>query len=620
MNNSPVGQVGSLRGIGNPAPQSKPYLPACTALAGALLFSLSAYAASPVADAAMQGDKSVVKSLIASKADVNAAQPDGATALQWAAYKSDLDLLDLLIKAGANVKAANHDGATAMSLAAERGNAVMIDHLLAAGVDVNEKGPHGETPLMMASRNGTVDAIKTLIAHKADVNAKETLRGTTALMWAAEQSHPAAAKLLLASGADFSVASAPEVRPRGAYLAPSAAARFANGDQLGGGNRNRNGRGGAGAQANAAAGGRGGRGGAPQTAGAPERTVTTGDDVADAAAFFGNRNQVKDGGGMTALVFAAREGDLETVKILVEAGANVNQVTNYGWSALLTATQNKNYQIGKYLLDHGADPNIANNGGWRPLYLATDNRNIEGGDYPIRPADMDHLEFIKLLIDKGADVNGRNCGKKSTATVCAGDSTETRTIFTNQWLYEDGATAFVRAAQSGDVTLMKLLLAHGADPKIATAHNVTALATASGIGWVEGITFQWSEKEDLEAVKMCLDLGVDVNAVDSDGRSALHGAAHKGSVPVIQALVDHGAKMDVRDFGSRDTTNPNQKKYGYKWLPVEYADGVVRVGVQSSIAHPEAAALLRKLMKEHGLEVPPTATGSVCIVDVCKGE
>src|SRR5439155_22024283 len=126
--------------------------------------------------------------------------------------------------------------------------------------------------------------------------------------------------------------------------------------------------------------------------------------------------------------------------------------------------------------------------------------------------------------------------------------------------------------------------------------------------------------EDLEAVKLCLDLRVDVNAVDSDGRSALHGAAHKGSVKVIQALVDHGARMDVRDFGSRDTTNPNQKKYGYKWLPVEYADGVVRVGVQSSIAHPEAAALLRKLMKERGIPVPAVATRSVCIVDVCMGE
>jgi len=572
----------------------------------ALWLSLAAYGASPVADAAMKGDPAALKTLLQQKADVNAPQADGATALQWAAYRNDLELADLLLRAGANVEIANRDGATPLSLACESGSAAMIEKFLNAGADVNQKGPHGETPLMMASRNGNADAIQVLLDRQAAVNATETLRGTTALMWAAEQSHAAAAQLLIAHGADVNAASAPEFRPRGAYLAPSAVARFANGDSVDGSRR----RLAAGATAPS-----------PRPAGtAPERAITTGDDVADAAAFFGNRNQVKDGGGITALVFAAREGDLDTVKVLLQAGANVNHTTNYGWTPLLTATQNKHYQIGKYLLEHGADPNIANHGGWRPLYLATDNRNIEGGDYPVRPADMNHLEYIKLLLDKGADVNGRVCGVKSTPTVCSGDSTETRTIFTNQWLYEDGATAFVRAAQSGDFALMKLLLARGADPRIATAHNVTALAAASGIGWVEGITFEWSEAQNLEAVKMCLDLGIDVNAVDSDGRTALHGAAHKGRVPVIQALVDRGAKLDAHDFGSRDTSNPNQKKYGYTWQPVEYADGVVRVGVQSSIAHSEAAALLRKLMKDRGLKVPPPATTTICIVEVCKGD
>jgi len=569
----------------------RPVFAICTI---ALWLCGSAYGASAIADAAMKGDKAAVKALIEHQADVNASQADGATALQWAAYSNDLEMADLLLRAGASVKLANHDGATPLSLACENGSAAMIEKFLSAGAEVNEKGPHGETPLMMASRNGNVEAMKVLLNHHADLSAKETLRGTTALMWAAEQSHAAAVQLLIAQGADVNAASAPEVRPRGAYLAPSAVARFANGDSV---ERRRR--------------------PAPT---APARAISSGDDVADAAAFFGNRNQVKDGGGITPLVFAAREGDLATVKVLVEAGAKVNQTTNYGWTPLLTATQNKHYKIGKYLLEHGAGPNIANHGGWRPLYLATDNRNIEGGDYPVRPADMDHLEFIQLLLDKGADVNARVCGMKSTPTVCSGDSTETRTIFTNQWLYEDGATAFVRAAQSGDVTLMKLLLARGADPKIATAHNVTALAAASGIGWVEGITFEWSEAQNMEAVQMCLNLGLDVNAVDSDGRTALHGAAHKGRIPVIQALVDHGAKLDAHDFGSRDTTNPNQKKYGYTWQPVEYADGVVRVGVQSSIAHPEAAALLRKLMRDRGLKVPPPATTTICIVDVCKGD
>src|SRR5581483_8925285 len=214
-----------------------------------------------------------------------------------------------------------------------------------------------------------------------------------------------------------------------------------------------------------------------------------------------NRAAVKDGGGLTALVYAVRANDLESVKVLLAAGANVNQVTGYGWSPLLVATQNRYYKLGAYLLDHGADPNLANKGGWVPLYLATDNRNVESGDYPVRKGDMDHLDFIKLLLDKGADVNAR-----------MKDSTETRTVFTNQWLDENGATAFLRASQSGDVVLMKLLLAHGADPKIDTALHVTALQVAAGIGWVEGITYEWSPEATLQAVKMLLDLGLDVNA------------------------------------------------------------------------------------------------------------
>ena len=117
-----------------------------------------------------------------------------------------------------------------------------------------------------------------------------------------------------------------------------------------------------------------------------------------------------------------------------------------------------------------------------------------------------------------------------------------------------------------------------------------------------------------------LGLGLDVNTQDSDGRTALHGAAHKGRVEVIQMLADAGAKLDVHDFGSRDTTNPNQKKYGYTWQPVEYADGVVRVGVQSSLGHPEAADLLRKLMAAKGLPIPGPVTTTICIVEVCKGE
>jgi uncharacterized protein len=526
-------------------------------VAGVVLLSgamTQAAAPSVVANAAMKRDRAAVAALIAQKSDVNAPQSDGATAVHWAVYHDDLEMLDRLTRAGARVTVANRHGATPLSLACINGNARMIARLLDAGADANERGPNGETPLMLAARTGAVDAMAVLIGAGADVNATEKLRGTTALMWAASQSHPAAVKLLVEHGATVAVRSSPAALGRTAYLAPTARQRAS---QL----------------------------------------------VNENAVFV--RGQNTEGGGLTALVFAAREGDLESARILVTAGADVNQTTQYGWTALLTATQNRHYALGTFLLERGANPNIANKGGWTPLYLATDNRNIEGGDYPVRPGDLDHLDFIKTLLAHGADVNAR-----------AKDSTETRTIFTMQWLYEEGATPFVRAAQSGDVELMKLLLAHGADPKIPTANDVTALAVAAGIGWVQGVTYERSEHDSLEAVRMCLDLGIDPNVVDGDGRTALHGAAHKGRNEVVQLLVERGARLDARDLGSRDTIAGEQ--LGRGWLPVDYADGLVRVGVQSAIAHPATGALLRKLMSERRIDIPAPITSSVCITEACK--
>ncbi len=619
-------------------------------LGAVLVASMAAFSdgGSPVADAAARGDKAAIKSLIQQKADVNAVQPDGATALQWAAYRNDVDVADMLIAAGANVKTPNRDGFTPLILASINGSAPMISRLLKGGADANDKDPNQETPIMFAARSGNVDAIKVLIDAKADVNAKEKLRGTTALMWAAEQVHPEAVKVLVASGADISAASNFDTKGARAYLAPSVAARRNSTQGAGGLGQGRGGRGRGAAQAGAAQGGPAQRGPAPAGAGNGQQIATIGapngaapagrgrgrgrgaagaagangevdvqalDDAA-AAASFGRGNDT-DGGGLTALVYAARENCLDCAKELIEAGANVNQVTHYGWTPLLTATQNRHYKIATYLLEKGANPNIQNNGGWSPLYIATDNRNIEGGDYPARKPDMDHLDFIKTLLDKGANVNVRVCGIRSTATNCSGDSTETRTNFTMQWLQEDGATPFLRASQSGDVDLMKLLLAHGADPKIETAHHVSALAVASGIAWVEGVTYEWSPDQNLEAVKMLLDLGIDPNIQDDDGRAALHGAAHKGRNAVVETLVARGAKLDLHDYGSRDTVNGDMK--GITWEPVQYAEGLVRVGVQSAIAHPETAALMKKMMTEKGLEIPPDITSSICLTKGLKG-
>ena len=206
----------------------------CIGVAG-LALGLAAWAVpSPVADAAAKGDAAALKTLIQQKADVNGTQPDGATALQWAAYKNDLTMADVLLAAGADPKIANRDGATPLSLAAINGSAPMIQKLLKAGAAPNEKHPKGETALMFASRNGNVDAIKVLLDAKADVNAKESVRGTTALMWAAERGHPAAIKLLISKGADVAAEDATDTKGNRAYLAPTVQARLSSAQGAGG--------------------------------------------------------------------------------------------------------------------------------------------------------------------------------------------------------------------------------------------------------------------------------------------------------------------------------------------------------------------------------------------------
>jgi len=588
-----------------------------------LVITTRAQGKSDVADAAMRGDKAAVQKLIASKADVNAPQNDGATALHWAVYRGDKEMVGLLVRAGANPKAANREGSTPLWLAGIGGDAAIIAALLEAGADPNEKLPLGRTPLMVAARTGNVDAIKTLLDNGADVNAKETQRGTTALMWAADEGHAPAVKLLIDRGADIKAKSNPAPRGRGPALGKANDPRkavAAQGAALAAGNPvsqilrdtgepgNNAGRGGRNGAAGANGGRGGGRGGAGRGGAAGDNADADDftDDAANAVGFVRGRQAPNDGGALTPLIYAARANDIESVKVLLAAGADINQTTNYGWSALLVATQNRYYKLGAYLLERGADPNLANKGGWVPLYTATDNRNIENGDYPVRRGDMDHLEFIKLLLDKGANVNAR-----------VKDSTETRTVFTNQWLDENGATAFLRASQSGDVELMKLLLSHGADPKLNTALNVSPLHVAAGIGWVEGITYEWSKESTFEAVKLLIDLGLDVNLQADTGRTAMHGAAHKGRSDVVQILFDHGARVDVRDYGNTD--NRGGKLAVHTWQPVDYADGLVRVGVQSAIGHPDTGELLRKLMKQAGFEAPPMGRTleSICITEAC---
>ncbi|MEO8314901.1 MAG: ankyrin repeat domain-containing protein [Pseudomonadota bacterium] len=610
------------------------------------------FAQAEIADSASKGNYAEIERLLKSGADVNAQQADGATALQWAAYRGDAKLAELLLKAGAKPGLANHDGATPLWLAATRRDAAVIQALLKGGADANEQLPLGRRPLMVAARTGDVDAVRALLEHGADVNVSETVRGTSALMQAADQGHADVLKVLIQHGANVAAVSKPVMRDgRSAALGNSEDPRRAVRQQAIGalcdaknpdlqqvriqremlmGPSQRKlpdadlckgvERKGLGFVNVAGAGGTAGAGAGSSSSGGGEAAFeldAEGKPVLDengeavpASTDRGRRPAARepDGGALTALVFAARSGSIDAARVLLEGGADVNQTTRYGWSPLLAATQNQNYRVAKFLIEQGADVNLANKGGWTPLYLAADNRNIEGGDYPTRTADMDSLAYITYLLDKGADVNARIT-----------ESTETRTVFSNQWLNEDGATAFLRAAQSGDLELLKLLIARGADPKINTRLGVTPLAAAAGIGWVESVTNEHSTEETVQTVKYLLSLGIDPNFQADTGRVALHGAGHKGATEVVKALVAAGARLDVRDFGNTDNRG-NPELVTHTWLPIDYADGLVRVGVQSAIAHPETVKVLRELMLKAGLKAPPEGRTleSLCIVDVCK--
>lgn len=596
-----------------------------------MTFTQAVVAQSDIADAAMQRDNSAVQALIQDGADVNAGQADGATALQWAAYYGDVELARVLLEADADVSIANRNGATPLWLAANHGDAAMIEVLLEGGADANEELPLNRRPLMLAARSGVVEAVEVLLEAGADPNAAENERGTTALMQAADQGHADVMEVLISFGAEVSTTSAPVMRDgRTAALGNSEDPRI---------NVRR------------------------QTivsiceqptpdlgllrkltlAGSLEsdshdealaELVNSGVELTTEAmcSIFvrrglgfasvanngggngfgggGRGEREPDGGELTALVYAARSGVVEAARVLLESGADVNQTTRYGWTPLLAATQNRNYQMGKFLLENGADVNMANKGGWTNLYLATDNRNVEGGDYPTREPDMDHLDYIKLLLDSGAEPNARLT-----------ESTETRTVFTNQWLDENGATAFLRASQSGDVPLMQMLLEYGADPHIYTELDVTPLAVAAGIGWVEGVTSEWSTAQTVEAVELLLELGLDPNYQADTGRTALHGAGHKGATEVARILIEAGGRLDIRDFGNTDNRG-SAELAAHTWLPIDYADGLVRVGVQSAIPHPETAALMRQYMLDQGLDAPPEGRTleSICIVEVCSAD
>jgi ankyrin repeat protein len=482
-------------------------------------------ASSEVADAAMHKDKTAIRMLLENKADVNAPQADGTTALHWAARWDDLEMTGMLIRAGAGAQAANRIGTTPLFLATANGSRPMIEALLAAGADPNAPVlSHGETPLMMAARTGNLDSVEVLLRHGARLNVAENLRGTTALMWAAEQGHAQVVELLINNGAEVN-AQSKVIRPirRNGLSFDRSKDGKPNGDPI---------------------------------------------------------------GGLTPLLFAARQGSLETVRVLLAAGADLRKYAVDGSGPLLVAVQNGNYDIARLFIERGADINQANEKGWTPLYLAVSNRNAFRTAVP-PPSSDGALDFIKLLLDRGAEPNHRIKFR-----------TEVHQANSALWLQEAGATALLRASLCGDLAVVKLLLAHGADPLIPTFDHTTPLMAASGVGWAEGFTFQYSEDETIQLVKLLLEAGAQLNEANDHGITALHGAAYKGANDVVQLLVDRGADLSAKDKG---------EDFGFgvssvKMTPLNWAEGVP-IGMSSAIFHPETVALISRLMQERGIPV-----------------
>jgi ankyrin repeat protein len=492
---------------------------------------ISAAVPTAVADAAMRGDNSAVRALLNKKADANAPQIDGTTALHWAVRANDLELTDMLLKAGARVSAANESGATPMQLAALNGNAAMIERLIVAGADPNAPlSQTADTALMMTARTGKLDAVRVLLDHGANLNAKETWGGTTALMWAVSERHPDVAKLLVERGADVNAKS---------YFVPAASGRGFEG-----------------------------------TAPAPPKPDQKVEEFAS--------------GWMTPLMFAAREDDLGSARILIQAGADVNAVGGDGKDSLGLALFNGSYDIAALLIDSHANVNHADVQRFTPLFWAVDRRNMETAPNFPWMVTTDPLPVIQKLLAAGANTNAL-VNSTPRARMREGSP---RIVF---------ATALMRAAFAGDLELVKLLLAHGADPHIQSSDRETTLMAACGLAFINGYHRQKSPAERLEVVKLMVDLGEDVNHADSYGITPLMAAANLGDINIVRYLIDKGADLSAHDLGKKNDGNFGSSIEPL--MPIDYAIGVgTFVPNNAVIMHEDVVKLMSEEMTKRGIK------------------
>ena len=461
-------------------------------------------------DAVKRVDLEAIDSLLSEGIDVDARTIDGATALHWAVHLDDVAMVERLIAAGADVNAENHYEVQPLFLAAENGTAEITERLLVAGADPNAAMPGHETALMTASRTGRPDVVRLLLDYGADATAQESTRGQDALMWAAARGNAEVIRLLVAAGAD--------VHARSEDPTPK---------RSGSGTR-------------------------------PDRGDT---------AFTGNMR-------FTPLLFAVRAGQIDAVRALIDAGADLNDASEPdGYSALVIAAINAHWELGAELLENGADPD-ANEQGWTALHQVVRTRTLDVNGqtpHPEPTGKLTSMDFALKLLDHGADINAR-----MTKDSMDGYGESFR---------RTGATPYLCAAKGPDAEMMRFLLAHGADPTIRTAINSTALMTAAGVNIQYLDEDSGTPEAALEVVKVSLAYD-DVNAVNDNGDTALHGAAFRGDPTIIQLLVDEGADLSAKNL--------------HGLTPLMVANAYISIIVTHRA---EATALLRSIMEERGMPV-----------------
>lgn len=503
--------------------------------AGAAQPARSVEAVAPVPptiiDAAQREDWATVQALVgAGGADLNAVGADGSTALHFAVHAGQANVVKQLLSVGADLARRNVAGVTPLQLAILDGETDIAKMLLDKGADARARDEAGETLLMLAARHGDGEMAAALIDSGAEVNYVEPNFGQDALMIAVRSGKPSVVEALVKAGAELNHQN--PAGPEPVWREPGAGGGSTGEGMI--------------------------RSGVP-----PEGQRLAGT------------------GQMSALLYAARDGQTESARLLVKAGANLELAEFNGITALVMAIGNDHHDIAQLLIDAGANVNVADWYGRSPLWVAVESRNRDVSSVTATSNGVDReaaLRTITMLVDKGANVNAR---LQHFAPRMNGH------FFNLSYVPTVGETPFYRASLNNDLPVMKLLLARGADPKIATFNGTTPLAAAAGVGWVRGQTFvPGGEPAQLEAVKMLVDLGGDVNQANDMGLAPLHGAAFRWSGEVITYLVQQGAKLDARDKVGR--------------TPLTWASGVTIPSTPPE-PNPRTMALIEKLIAQGGV-------------------